>query len=294
MEKKTALVLSGGGAKGAFQSAVEKYAREKKGYSWDIIAGVSVGALNGSMVAMQKGDRLFEFWNTITADQVYTGGFNFWSVLHLLFGARSFLGNQPLRKLLHQELELDKIQGDLRIGTVSLTSGEYVQFTPEDPNFESAIIASTAIPVVWSPEYISETFPEMVDGGVRNISPIGDVLEDQPDEIIIINCTPETPLPLHTPLTNILNIGLRTIDLMTSEIFQNDVEEFIRINDLVEEAGRHGVVLHNPKTGKPYRHFDYKLIEPEVPLADTLDFSQESIQKSIAEGFKRAREVFGR
>ena len=200
MKKKTALVLSGGGAKGAFQAAVEKYARENKGYSWDIIAGVSVGALNGSMVAMQKGERLFEFWNTITADQVYTGGFNVWSVFRLLFGARSFLGNQPLRELLHQELELDKIHGDLRIGTVSLTTGDYVQFTPDDPNFESAIIASTAIPVVWSPEHISETYPEMVDGGVRNISPIGDVLNDQPDEIIIINCTANAPPPLLTSL----------------------------------------------------------------------------------------------
>ena len=54
----TALVLSGGGAKGAFQFAAEKYAREVKGYQWDIIAGVSVGALNGSLIAMKKYARL--------------------------------------------------------------------------------------------------------------------------------------------------------------------------------------------------------------------------------------------
>ena len=47
---KVALVLSGGGAKGAFQFTAEKYAREVKGYHWDVIAGVSVGALNGSML----------------------------------------------------------------------------------------------------------------------------------------------------------------------------------------------------------------------------------------------------
>ncbi len=79
MVKKTALVLSGGGAKGAFQVGAEKYAREVKGYHWDIIAGVSVGALNGSMLAMAKYDRLFEIWNTISSDKVYTGGFNLWS-----------------------------------------------------------------------------------------------------------------------------------------------------------------------------------------------------------------------
>jgi NTE family protein len=41
--KKVALVLTGGRAKGAFQYGAERYAREIKGYSWDIIAGVSVG-----------------------------------------------------------------------------------------------------------------------------------------------------------------------------------------------------------------------------------------------------------
>ena len=62
MNKKVALVLSGGGAKGAFQFMAEKYAREVKGYRWDIIAGVSVGALNGTMLAMGKYKQLEDIW----------------------------------------------------------------------------------------------------------------------------------------------------------------------------------------------------------------------------------------
>ena len=85
-KKKTALILSGGGAKGAFQCGAEKYAREVKHYHWDIIAGVSVGALNAAMLGMHKYQRLWEVWNTVTPDQVLTGGFNVWSVLKLLFG----------------------------------------------------------------------------------------------------------------------------------------------------------------------------------------------------------------
>ena len=98
MAKKIALIMSGGGAKGAFQAAVEKYAREVKGYHWDIIAGVSVGALNGAMLAMEKYDRLWQIWNTISNDRVYTGGFNLWSAIKLAFGAKSFYGNEPLFK----------------------------------------------------------------------------------------------------------------------------------------------------------------------------------------------------
>src|SRR5512143_1220139 len=102
MAKKTALVLSGGGAKGAFQVGAEKYAREVKGYRWDVIAGVSVGALNGAMLAMGKYQRLFDIWNTISNDRVYTGGFNLLSIIKLIFGAKSFYGNEPLRRMLVQ------------------------------------------------------------------------------------------------------------------------------------------------------------------------------------------------
>ena len=294
MNKKTALILSGGGARGAFQSAVEKYAREISGYQWDIIAGVSVGALNGSMIAMDKGQRLFDIWNSISNKDIYTGGFNFLALLKLLFGAQSFYGNEPLENLIAAELDINLMKKDLRVGSVSLSSGEYIQFKPTDPNFKKAVLASTAIPVVWSPVRISDQYPAMVDGGIRNISPVGDVLENDPDEIIIINCSNMKPIPRKIPPKNILDIGLRTIDILINEIFINDVNEFVRINSLVKEAAKYNLTLHHPKSGKPLKYFENKIIHPDEPLGDTLDFSQPSIQKSIAAGFRKAREIFGR
>lgn len=294
MHKKTALILSGGGAKGAFQVGAEKYAREVKGYRWDLIAGVSVGALNGAMLAAHKYSPLLELWNNLTRDQVLTGGFNLLSVIKLLFGARSFYGNEPLRQLLEQEFDPQQIKTDLRIGAVSLISGEYVQFTGSDPHLRDALLASTVIPIVWTPLDVSPHYKSMVDGGVRNISPLGDVLDDDPDEIVIINCNPQAPIPLDGPPENILDIGLRTLDIMTNELFVNDLGEFIRINHLVKEAAAYGLTLHNPKNGKPYKYFDHKIIEPLEPLGDTLDFSQTSIQRSLKLGVRRAREVLGR
>ncbi len=123
MAKKTALVLSGGGAKGAFQCGAEKYAREVKGYHWDIIAGVSVGALNGAMLAMEKYQRLYEVWNTISSDQVYTGGFNLISIIKLLFGAKSFYGNEPLRRLLMEEWESIRLQPICALGRSRWSAG---------------------------------------------------------------------------------------------------------------------------------------------------------------------------
>ena len=309
--KRVALILSGGGAKGAFQCAVERYAREAKGYQWDIIAGVSVGALNGAMLAMGKTQRLFEIWNTISNDQVYTGGFNLLSVIKLFFGARSFYGNQPLQDLLRKEFEPDKIKTDLRVGAVSLYTGEYMQFradaSHQDPDLYEAVLASTVMPVIWTPlDFPAGPDPKylsMVDGGVRNISPVGDVLDPEagepPDELVIINCSPQEAGILPEPPKDVLKIGLRTLDLILNEVFINDVKEFQRLNALVQEASSYKdadgnpIQLHHPRSGRPYKYYDCKVIDPDVHLGDTLDFSQPAVQNSIKVGFRRAREVFG-
>ncbi|MCK4899368.1 MAG: patatin-like phospholipase family protein [Anaerolineales bacterium] len=291
MPKKTALVLSGGGAKGAFQVGAEKYAREVRGYKWDIIAGVSVGALNGGMLAIGKYERLLEIWNTISADQIYTGGFNFLSTIKLLFGAKSFYGNEPIWRMLQQEFEQDKIRADLRVGAVSLMTGEYVEFRADDPNLTEAILASTAIPIIWEPVDVSHQHRSMVDGGVRNISPIGDVLDSEPDEIVIINCSPEKFDVLPEPPDDIVKIGTRTLDILLNELFRSDMREFVRINHLVEEAAARGVTLHHPTSGRTLKYYQCKIIEPDFPLGETLDFSQEAVQRSLQAGVEKARQV---
>ncbi len=292
MAKITALVLSGGGAKGAFQVGAEQYARQVKGYHWDVIAGVSVGALNGVMLAMQKYKELLDTWNTIANEKVYTGGFNLLSVIKLLLGAKSFYGNQPLQQLLKMQLEPDKIKADLRMGAVSLINGEYSQFRKDSPNLAAAVLASTVIPVIWEPVDVSTEFRAMVDGGVRNISPIGDVLDSDPDEIVIINCSPVAAESLKNDLGDVVKIGLRALDIAMNELFVSDMREFERINYLVQQADAQGFTLYKPN-GKPYKYFPCHIIEPDQPLNDTLDFSQPSVQRSYQAGLAKARQVLG-
>jgi NTE family protein len=291
MAKKTALVLSGGGARGAFQCGAEKYAREVKGYRWDVIAGVSVGALNGAMLSMGRYQRLFEVWNTVSNGMVYTGGFNLLSVVRLLFGAKSFYGNGPLQKMLAQEFETGTIQTDLRIGAVSLTSGEYVEFHSGDPDLQKAVLASTVMPIIWTPVDVSTQYPAMVDGGVRNVSPIGDVLDTEPDEVVIINCGQQAPEVLPKPPADIVKIGMRTLDLLLNELFLGDVREFVRINHLVKQAAAQGVTLYHPVSGRPLKYYECKIIEPLAPLGEVLDFSQATVQSSLKAGLERARQV---
>ncbi len=202
--------------------------------------------MNGAMLAMHRYARLMELWDGISDSQVYTGGYNLLSLVKLLFGAKSFYGNEPLIRLMEKEFEAGRVIDDLHVGAVSLISGEYVQFTKESLELAKAILASASIPVVWPPVNISPEHTAMVDGGVRNLSPVGDVLDLEPDEIVIINCSNEQPPMMPQAPANVLSIGMRAVDIMQNEIFVNDMKEFLRINALVKEAEQQGCILHHP------------------------------------------------
>lgn len=289
---KTALVLSGGGAKGAFQVAAEKYAREEHGYHWDIIAGVSVGALNGAMLAMEKFDQLDQLWKTLSNRCVYTGKWNLWSAIRLLFGAKSIYGNEPLQEIIEREVEPDKIKADLRVGAVSLSNGNYTMYRKDDPNLKHAILASTVMPIIWPPQHVSAECQYMVDGSLRRFSPIGDVLDTDPDEVVIISCRPQKPGIIDKPFKNILDIGIRTYDIASDEIVSGDIAEFLHINRNVREAANGGVTLHNVK-GKEYREYRCRIIEPVESLGSMMDFSHDAIKRSMKIGRERAKEILG-
>lgn len=289
---KTALVLSGGGGKGAFQVGAEKFLREELGYSWDVIGGVSVGALNGTMLAMEKYERLESIWKTINKKAVYSGKFNLITLWKLFRGAKSIYNNGPLAAIVDREVHPEKIVKELRIGTVSLNSGRYTVYNGDDPNIKRAVLASTVVPVIWPPQYVSRECQMMVDGSLRRFSPIGDVLDTEPEEVVIINCWPKHPPALSVPPRNILDIAIRALDISSAGIIYSDIHEFNNINHSVREAAKHGITLTNTK-GKPYKEYKNLIIEPTEHLGWVLDFSHESVERSMEMGWNRAKEVAG-
>jgi NTE family protein len=71
---KTAIVLSGGGAKGAYQIGVWKALR-KLNINYDIVTGTSVGALNGVMMVQKDYKTALKFWKHITYEKIFEKGF---------------------------------------------------------------------------------------------------------------------------------------------------------------------------------------------------------------------------
>lgn len=308
---KRALVLSGGGAKGAFElGALEYIQKEQPSYfDFQIVAGISVGSLNGVMIAQKKFPELQQIWTDISNDKVYTGSMpaNFlqylWLLIRIVFGRRSILGIEPLTRLLKKNACLSDVKTDYRCGFVSLVSGDYVpckhsDFGNDDDNFRKAILASCTMPIIWTPvnevKIGSASHKELVDGGVRNVSPLKDVLVDDPDEIVIINLSTKTTLNDDKAGNSIFRIFKRSLTEITiNEIFREDIEEFVKTNSIVKQCAEKGVVVYRDDAHtQPYKYFNAIIIEPGNDLGDALDFSKERVEERRKLGYEAAKAAF--
>ena len=67
---KRAIVLSGGGAKGAYQVGVWRALR-KLGIKYSIVTGTSVGALNGVLMVQNEYIKARSMWYNINFDLIF-------------------------------------------------------------------------------------------------------------------------------------------------------------------------------------------------------------------------------
>ncbi|MBS0319558.1 MAG: patatin-like phospholipase family protein [Proteobacteria bacterium] len=137
----TALILSGGGARAAYQVGVLAAIAEILGRSrrtpFPIICGTSAGAINAAGLAMHADDfrrgvaGLWRLWYRLEIGDVYVGDMARLSRTGLRWlasvvgglrsrqDALSMLDNAPLRHLLRHALDFDRIDAHLETGTLA-------------------------------------------------------------------------------------------------------------------------------------------------------------------------------
>ncbi len=168
-----ALILSGGGARGAYQVGVmqalgEIIAENKLTNPFEIYCGVSAGSINAAFMAStcdnfyQGAESLADLWGDLTSDRVFRTdalslgkiGFQWIEGLSLgaLAGPRpgiSLLDTSPLAKLISENLKFSKIQENINnhvFKALALTALDYrtsetisfLQCDPEIKNWERA------------------------------------------------------------------------------------------------------------------------------------------------------------
>ena len=68
---KKAIVLAGGGAKGAYQAGFMKAIDESK-WDYQIVTGTSIGALNACLLAQKDIDVLLHLWETVDEKDIFS------------------------------------------------------------------------------------------------------------------------------------------------------------------------------------------------------------------------------
>jgi NADPH-dependent 2,4-dienoyl-CoA reductase/sulfur reductase-like enzyme/predicted acylesterase/phospholipase RssA len=255
---QTVLVLQGGGALGAFECGVVKALEEERIFP-DIVAGISIGALNGAIVAgnpRHATEALESFWSEIAVASPRLLGTEaataITSMKILMFGVPNFFRPRwmpslfappmlpsnwtsfydvgPMKELIARYVDFAALKASpvrLLVGAVNVTSGELEVFDSYvDELTPDHIVASGSIPpgFPWT-EIDGKAY---WDGGVVSNSPL---------DIVVDRCGPggkrvfivdlfagQRPLP-----TTLMEVMARRDEIVYSERVRSD----LRLRELV-------------------------------------------------------------
>jgi NTE family protein len=335
---KRALVLAGGGARGSYQVGMLHELIIEQGLDFQIFRGVSVGALNTSFLAQaamgsnslsqlqSKVRQLETIWTKKIEGNhsVYyeRGGF-----ASLALGADSLYSFQPLITLVKDALSLAQLRQsgrDFQVGTVSLVSGRYEEWPASDPLFFDKLVASASIPVIFPFVDLKKKKDVLVDGGVRNMTPLSSAFQADPDEIYVLLTSrlvrkgdqlPDSAAAAHdykrwcnnwlgTNVTG-MDVLARTLDLLSDEVYLGDIRGALEWNDVlgaieeVQKAAQGASIpaglqkaLDTLSQRVTKRHVDLYVLAPREWYGDkndSTDFSPSLIQHAIEHGQTIAR-----
>lgn len=204
LNKEYGIVLEGGGAKGAYQIGVWKALKES-GVKIKGIAGVSVGALNGTLMCMDDVKLAEDIWTNISYSQVMDVDDE--DMEHLLHhnllqlnlakvtktGAKAVISGgidiTPLKKLIEKYVDETKVKEseiELIMGTLSLSElkGKEIEAKMlEEGELKDYLIASASLPVFKQEKLQGKTY---LDGGMVNNVPIDMLIKREYKDIIVI------------------------------------------------------------------------------------------------------------
>lgn len=275
---KRALVLSGGGSRGAYQVGAIQHLLGECAIDYDIITGISVGALNGSYLSMfKRGDGysaargLLDVWKQVSDRAIYKKWFA--GRLAALWRP-SVYNSKPLQKLVEQTLDTQLMRSSgkkLIVGAVSMTTGRYRTWNESDEDVVDAVKASSAFPGMFLPVEIDGEV--WVDGGIREVAPVNDAIQAGATHIdVILNQPRELPVKLAD--TSAVGSISRIVEIMMSESTSNDLKRVELYNEILR---------YQHLEGKQHIHLN--VLEPKrVLVQNALDFSTAKIGENIMQG----------
>lgn len=287
----TALVLSGGGGRLAWQAGVLAEL-DAADVAFDHVFGTSGGALVGWFWCAGRMDRLIRL---VTEEirrfsDIYQGskaGFISRLAWSQFFGGSAPLGvysMAPLRRRLAREWDAHGGQGYRAAfyPVMVVANRGTVVF---DAHTMESVLASTAIPGVVDPvENPDKPGEYWIDGGIREHTPLGlAVAHTDVDRIVVLTTETLTPSWPWRSIDDFFEYINRLFGTASTEIRLNDYWMTDRINRLVGQAEAEGVTLRT-EAGRPYRHIELIPKEPSRLLASGLEIDHSTLNASFETG----------
>jgi NTE family protein len=282
---KRGMAISGGGEKGPYAVGVMKALYMSFGFQYDVMAGVSIGAVIAAHQAIYPKGEERVAWNDL--ENLFMGLrtrdiYRSWRPFGLLHAPwkRSLYNSAGARDLIHKHLDVQRVRSSgkqLRIGATSLSSGEYRVFTENDVPLHELVYASAAFPVAFSPAKIRGQW--WTDGGVRTVTPIRACIDAACTHVDVIMLSPPGSNPAFDKDPDALDVALRAIELQGDQIVADDLDKALLWNRLLEA----GV------DGRGKRPITFNVIRPKLPLpTKPLHFGPQQAHDLIELGFRDA------
>lgn len=324
---KTALVMSGGGSKGAFAVGVLKYIKENRTeINFDVICGTSTGSLIAPLAATGEISELERIYTTKNTGDI---------LIYPESIAERFLGKHtgifkvtPLFDLIKSTVTDSRYYSIMNSGkelffaAVGLQSGQVTYFTNTNlsstkeydmkkiynrEDFNRAILASADQPVLMPAIEIGGK--QYVDGGLREYAPMQAAVASGAQDIYVILLSPDLPNTDARRFEKLGDILFRTIGLFSEDVSANDIlipkifsdgikyintvkQRILDASDFTQEEIDD---LFNPPNN-PFgnrRELNIHIIRPEADLGtDGLEFIPSQMKEMLNKGFKRAGDYF--
>lgn len=215
---KSFLAMSGGGDRGCVLVGILDELHEMKGETeigWDQCAGISAGALTAAMIS-QTDVKTFRKTIKTLKDIFLQGGFHVvesWvyggqviNMLDALIYHESIYQSTPMKNLIDQHFDVNKIVRPFSVGAYNKTLCKYETFRSKDDvkDIKRAVLASAAVPVVLPSVQIDGYKYE--DGGMRHLIPVIEIQEwlnktKGPKHVDVLVCFPINNYELFMKMT---------------------------------------------------------------------------------------------
>jgi predicted acylesterase/phospholipase RssA len=294
---ENALVISGGGSKGAFAVGAIEVLREHD-ITFNMVAGTSTGALIAPLVAIDEIPRLRSIYTSVRTEDILRKRNIFDILIH-----DAIYDTNPLWSLLNSVITQDMYQRiidsliEIYITTVNLQTGQIEYWNQHQnvpvgspstgenlsrPDLLKAIFASASEPVLMPAVRIEENGDQYVDGGVREIAPLKIAVDNGANRIYAIVLSPENREREDETYAFIVKTLQRTINLFLQEVAVNDVGKAVLYNKAIvylDKAKKEAetvltpdqisAIFDNPENPNPFagkRVIELYLIRPEEDL----------------------------